>query len=53
MKEVAEKVINNVFNMLKVQKTETFFHKDNQDSVKLLDKLSFKNSSVLDEEIRN
>ncbi len=50
MKEAAEKVIDYVFNMLKVQKIEAFFHKDNLDSVKLLDKLSFHNSNEMDEE---
>ena len=46
MKEAAEKVIAYAFNTIKVQKIEAFFHRDNQRSIKLLEKLSFiKNST--------
>jgi [ribosomal protein S5]-alanine N-acetyltransferase len=41
MKEAAEKVINYAFNTIKV-------HRDNQSSIKLLDKFSFKQSNELD-----
>ena len=45
MKEAAEKVIDYAFNTIKVQKIEAFLHRDNQGSIKLLDKLSFRNSN--------
>ena len=48
MKEAAEKVIDYAFNTIKVQKIEAFFHRDNQGSIKLLDKLSFRNSNEPD-----
>jgi len=44
MKEAAEKVIDYAFNTIKVQKIEAFLHRDNQRSIKLLDKFSFRNS---------
>jgi ribosomal-protein-alanine N-acetyltransferase len=48
MKEAAEKVIDYAFNTIKVQKIEAFFHSDNQRSIKLLEKLSFRNSGKPD-----
>ena len=44
MKEAVEKVINYAFNTIKVKKIEALLHKDNQSSIKLLEKLSFRNS---------
>src|SRR5688572_4206700 len=44
MKEAVEKVIDYAFNTIKVKKIEAFLHKDNQSSIKLLEKLSFRNS---------
>ena len=48
MKEAAEKVINYAFNTIKVQKIKASLHRDNQSSIKLLDKFSFKQSNELD-----
>ena len=48
MKEAAEKIIDYAFNTIKVQKIEAFFHRDNQGSIKVLDKLSFRNSNEPD-----
>jgi ribosomal-protein-alanine N-acetyltransferase len=48
MKEAAEKVIDYAFNTIKVQKIEAFLHRDNQRSIKLLDKCSFTNSNEPD-----
>ena len=48
MKEAAEKVIDYAFNTIKVQKIEAFLHRDNQGSIKLLDKFSFRNSNEPD-----
>jgi len=48
MKEAAEKVIDHAFNTIKVQKIEAFLHRDNQSSIKLLEKLSFRNSNEPD-----
>jgi ribosomal-protein-alanine N-acetyltransferase len=45
MKEAAEKVIDHAFNTIKVQKIEAFLHRDNQHSIKLLEKLAFRNSN--------
>ena len=42
MKEASEKVIDYAFNTIKVQKIEAFLHRDNQSSIKLLEKLSFR-----------
>jgi [ribosomal protein S5]-alanine N-acetyltransferase len=44
MKEAVEKVIEYAFNTIKVKKIEAVFHRDNQGSLKLLKKLSFKDS---------
>ena len=48
MKEAVEKVIDYAFNTTKVQKIEAFFHRANHSSIKLLEKLLFKNSNELD-----
>lgn len=48
MKEAAQKVIDYAFNSIQVQKIEAFFHRDNQNSIKLLEKLSFSNSNEPD-----
>jgi len=45
MKEAVEKVIDYAFNTIKVQKIEAFFHRDNQSSIKLLEKFSFRDSN--------
>ena len=48
MKEATEKVIDYAFNTIKVQKIEAFIHRDNQSSIKLLEKFSFRNSNEPD-----
>ncbi len=48
MKEAVENVIDYAFNTIKVQKIEAFFHRDNQRSVKLLKKFSFRDSNEPD-----
>ncbi len=48
MKEALEKVIDYAFNTVKVQKIEAFFHRDNQRSIKLLQKFSFRDSNEAD-----
>ena len=48
MKEAVEKVIDYAFNTIKVKKIEAFLHRDNQSSIKLLEKFSFKNSNEPD-----
>jgi len=48
MKEAVEKVIDYAFNTIKVKKIEAFLHRDNQSSIKLLEKFSFRNSSEPD-----
>jgi len=48
MKEAAEKVIDYAFNTIKVQKIEAIFHRDNQRSINLLEKLLFRNSNEPD-----
>jgi ribosomal-protein-alanine N-acetyltransferase len=48
MTEAVEKVIDFAFNTIKVQKIEAFFHIDNQSSIKLLEKFSFKDSNKPD-----
>src|SRR6476660_10261685 len=45
MKEASEKVIDYAFNTIKVQKIEAFLHRDNQRSIKLLEKFSFRDSN--------
>jgi ribosomal-protein-alanine N-acetyltransferase len=49
MKEAIEKVIEYAFNTIKVKKIEASFHRDNQSSIKLLEKFSFRNSNESDE----
>jgi len=44
MKEAIEKVIDYAFNIIKVKNIEAFLHRDNQGSIKLLEKLSFENT---------
>jgi [ribosomal protein S5]-alanine N-acetyltransferase len=44
MQEATKKIIDYAFNKIKVQKIEAFVHRDNQNSIKLLEKCSFKNS---------
>ncbi len=48
MKEAVEKVIYYAFNTIKVKKIEAFVHRDNQSSVKLLEKFSFRKSNEPD-----
>lgn len=48
MKEAAEKVIDYAFSIIKVQTIEAWLHRDNQPSVKLLEKLLFRNSNESD-----
>src|SRR6185295_8467157 len=48
MKEAAEKIVDYAFNTIKVQKIEAIFHRDNQRSVNLLEKLLFRNSNKPD-----
>jgi ribosomal-protein-alanine N-acetyltransferase len=43
--EAVEKVIEYLFNTIKVQKIEAFSHRDNKRSIKLLEKFSFKDSN--------
>jgi len=50
MSEALEKVIDYAFNTIKVQKIEAFFHRDNQNSIKLLEKFLFRNSNEPDKE---
>lgn len=49
MKEAVEKVIDYAFHTIKVQKIEAFLHSDNQRSINLLEKLSFRNSGKTDD----
>ena len=49
MKEAVEKVIDYAFKTIKVKKIEAFTHRDNQRSIKLLKKHSFRNSNEPDE----
>jgi len=46
MREALEKVIDYAFNTITVQKIEAFFHRDNQSSIKLLEKFTFRDSNV-------
>jgi len=48
MREAAEKVIDYAFNTIKVKKIEAFLHRNNQSSIKLLEKFSFGNSNEFD-----
>lgn len=49
MREAAEKVIDYALNTIQVQRIDAYLHKDNQSSIKLLEKLSFLNSNNIDE----
>lgn len=49
MFEAVEKVIDYAFNTIKVEKIEAFLHRDNQRSIKLLEKCSFKKSNNIDQ----
>jgi [ribosomal protein S5]-alanine N-acetyltransferase len=49
MTEAVEKVIDYAFNTIKIQKIEAFFHRDNQRSIKLLEKFPFRDSNEPDE----
>ena len=48
MKEAVEKVIDFALNTIRVKKIEAFLHRDNQRSIKLLEKFSFRNSNETD-----
>lgn len=48
MQEAVDKVIDYAFNTIGVKKIEAFFHRNNQSSIKLLEKFSFKNSNEPD-----
>ena len=48
MQEAVDKVIDYAFNAIGVQKIEAFFHRDNQGSIKLLEKFSFRDSNEPD-----
>jgi len=48
MKEAVEKVIDYALNAIKVKNIEAFLHRDNQSSIKLLEKLSFRKSNEPD-----
>ncbi len=48
MTEAVEKVIDYAFNTIKVEKIEAYLHRDNQSSIKLLEKCSFRNSNEPD-----
>ena len=48
MKEAVGKVIEYAFNTIRVKKIEAFLHKDNQSSIKLLERFSFKKSNEND-----
>lgn len=49
MMEAVEKVIDYAFTTIKVQKIEAVFHRDNRNSIKLLEKFAFKDSNERDE----
>ena len=49
MQEAANKVIEYAFSIIKVQKIEASLHKDNHQSVRLLEKLLFTKSAKVDE----
>ena len=48
MQEAVDKVIDYAFNIIGVKKIEAFLHRNNQSSIKLLEKLSFRNSNEPD-----
>jgi ribosomal-protein-alanine N-acetyltransferase len=53
MKETLEKIIDYAFNTIKVLKIDALVHRDNQSSIKLLDKLSFGNTNEHDDSNHN
>jgi len=53
MKEAVEKVIDYALNTIKVKTIEAFLHRDNQSSIKLLEKFSFRNSNEPDKANRD
>jgi len=48
MKEAIERVLDYAFNTIKVRKIEAFFHRENQRSIKLLEKFSFREANKAD-----
>jgi ribosomal-protein-alanine N-acetyltransferase len=48
MREATQQVIDYAFNTIKVQQIEAFLHRNNQSSIRLLGKLSFRNSNKPD-----
>jgi RimJ/RimL family protein N-acetyltransferase len=48
MRDPLKKVIDYAFNTIKVKKIEAFFRRDNQSSIKLLEKFSFRDSNEPD-----
>lgn len=50
MQEAADAVVDYAFNTIGVKRLEAFFHRDNQRSAKLLEKLSFSSSNMPDTE---
>jgi ribosomal-protein-alanine N-acetyltransferase len=48
MREAVEKVIDYAFNTINVEEIEAYLHRDNQRSIKLLEKLSFRFSNKAD-----
>ena len=48
MMEAVEKVIDYAFNTIKVKKIDAFFHRNNQRSIRLLEKFSFMDLNVFD-----
>lgn len=50
MREAVKKVIDYAFNTIGVQKIEASLHRDNQPSIKLLEKVLFKNTNQHDKE---
>ena len=49
MKEAVEKVVDYAFHTLKVQKIVAYLHRNNQPSIKLLEKLAFREAKDGDE----
>ena len=49
MKEAIEKVIDYTFNTIKIKHIEAFLHNENERSVNLLEKLSFKKPNETNE----
>jgi len=47
MKEAVEKVLDYAFNTIKIKNIEAFLHRDNHQSIKLLEKFTFRKESGL------